>query len=139
MRQAMSTPTAYGITAPSQRQHAADRQAVADVRVGHQRRADGDRHLAGLPHLDVGGLVDVAAPGAIADRLMDHGRLGRQQLSRELAPDRIGLECPRIPHDVGHDLPRPLPLEPHAGPLLRRPPQRDNRRLGAIRRHAEFL
>ena len=47
MRQAMSTPTAYGITAFFARQHAADRQAVADVRIRHQRRPDRVRHLAG--------------------------------------------------------------------------------------------
>ena len=71
MRQAMSTPTAYGITA-SRREHAADRQAVADVRVRHQRAGRGDRQRAGVLHLRERRRVVVRAPHATG-----HGASGR--------------------------------------------------------------
>ena len=57
----------HGVVA---RQDAANRQPVADVRVGHERGLPRDRHLARLPHLCVGGVVDaVGAPGAVRDRV----------------------------------------------------------------------
>jgi len=48
---------------------AADRQPVADVRVGHQRRFDRHPHPARLPHLGMRGVIDpLGAPGFVGDR-----------------------------------------------------------------------
>ena len=120
-------------------QHAADRQAVADVRIRHQRGADRIRHLAGMPHLLVRTGVDVGAPGAVTDRLVANRRRLRHQLPSKLTPNRVGLVRPRIANNSRHKLPRPLPLHPHPGPLLRGPRKRLNRRLRTIRRHTKFL
>ena len=46
-------------------EHTADRQAVAHVRVGHERARHGDRELAGVRHLADGVGFETLAPDAI--------------------------------------------------------------------------
>ena len=85
MRQAMSTPTAYGMTAFSRRQHAADRQAVADVRVRHQRAGDRHWQLAGVPHLLKGVRLETRSPDLIWRVARPRSeRAGRDAYLREL-------------------------------------------------------
>ncbi len=120
-------------------QHAADRQAVADVCVRHQRGADGVRHLAGHAHLLVGGRVDVVAPGAVGDRLASDWRFVGHQFAGEFAPDGVGFVSARVLDDGGNKLSRPLSFEPHAGALFGGFREGLNRRLRAIRRHPEFV
>ncbi len=70
-------------------QHTANRQAIADVGVRHQRRPGGHRRAASLPHLRVAGVVDLGAPGAIADRRRPHKVSLRDHVPGKLAETRI--------------------------------------------------
>ena len=95
MRHAMSTPTAYGMTAFARRQDAADRQPVADVRVRHQRARDRDRQLARVLQLLQRVGLEVVAPDQVRRVVLARYvallvRLALQYQASEFAVDGIG-------------------------------------------------
>ena len=82
------------------RQHAADREPVADVRVGHERAGDRDRQLARVRHLLDRRRLQVFTPDAIGRvdlaRLERVGRRGLiEQQSREVAIGLVVFESSR--------------------------------------------
>ena len=71
-------------------ENTADRQPVTNVRIGHQRTADGDGQRGGVAHLLAGSVVDLRTPDAVGGR--GAGRFGRRtdQRLRQGAQRRIG-------------------------------------------------
>ena len=92
-------------------QHAANRQTVANMRIGHQRRANGARHSTSLTHLRVGPLVNVFAPSGILDGLGGRFYVHGEKVSRQIAPHGILQKSLRTLQHTTDQLLRPFAFQ----------------------------
>ena len=89
-------------------QHAADRQTVTDMRIGHERARDRNRQQTRLLHLHDRLGFQPFAPLAILHWLGPRRRGRSEQRSGKLAPQRVGSERRRIIDNGFHFV-----LDPH--------------------------
>ena len=116
------------------RQHAADGQAIANVRIRHQRARHRHRQQTRLLHLHHRVVFEPFAPLAILHRFSARRRRGLEQRFRKLAAQRVVHERRRIGNNGLHLLVQPrfvAAAEDELGNKIRPAPR------GFTQRHAE--
>ena len=107
-------------------QHAADGQAVANVRIRHERSRDGDRQQTGFLHLHHRLVFKPFAPLPVFHRLRARRRRRSKQRLREFTAQRVARISRRIGDNGGDFLMQPrlvAAAEDEFGNKIRRPPR----------------
>jgi hypothetical protein len=73
-------------------QHAADRQPITDMRVGHERALHGNRQKARAFHLHDSFVLEILAPLFVGDRLVARRRRSFEERTREFAAEIVFRE-----------------------------------------------